>query len=150
MRLASPVSSLGPVDIGELVAWISAIDFAEWPQQEAGRPAMVSDPAWYGFGRVTDKLVESLSNGRDYQRMLSVVLPGHCIPTHRDLQNPDWCGRVHVPLTSNAQSKFIVGGIEYWLEPGMAYLVDTEVEHSVTNDGATPRIHFMFDLKRGS
>lgn len=149
-RLALPVERIAEVDISDLRDWINAIDFSEWPQQE-DRPAMVADLAWHGFGRATDPVVNELlrhfPGARDSQRFLSVVMAGHNIPPHRDGQSDDWIGRVHVPLTSNDHSRFIVDGIAYGLTPGAAYLIDTEVEHSVVNDGFSPRIHFMFDLR---
>lgn len=79
--------------------------------------------------------------------MLSVVVPGHSIEPHKDQQAPAWVCRVHVPLTTSDRSAFIVGGEAHTLAVGMAYLVNTLVEHAVTNDGATPRTHFMFDVR---
>jgi hypothetical protein len=112
---------------------------------------MVNDPAWHGFKDRTDLIVSQimawLPRHVSYNRLLSVVMPGHSIEPHRDLQSPDWDCRVHVPLVSNPQSRFIVNGHDYVLTPGLAYRVNTEAEHSVTNDGATPRIHFMFDVR---
>lgn len=146
---------LGPVNASDLVDWIAAIPFEDWPQQhrlDDGqiRPAMVTDLAWHGFGDHVDAIVASLMQGfpgcAAYQRMLSVVMPGHAIAPHRDLQAKTWRCRVHVPLISNDRSKFIVEGWAYELRPGFAYKVNTEAVHGVTNDGETPRIHFMFDV----
>jgi len=83
---------LAAVDVADLVAWISGIDFAQWPQQhrvdDQIRPAMVNDLAWHGFGERTDAFVrEALEcvaayvplklNLLAYNRMLAVVMPGH-------------------------------------------------------------------------
>lgn len=144
------------VEIGKLLGWLRAIPFEEWPQQDRLpddllRPSMVTDLRWYGFGRATDEVVAEVLRvfpGTDYQRMLSVVMPGHDIPTHVDQQNPDWVGRIHVPLLSNPESEFVVGGGRYVMTPGRAYAVDTRVPHSVTNWGKSPRVHFMFDVRR--
>jgi hypothetical protein len=156
-RWGGTCEPLASVDVASLVDWITTIDFMEWPQQrqrygQGLRPAMVSDLAWHGFGKRTDALVAGLMAGFPgqgaFQRMLSVVMPGHEIKPHVDLQGSQWHCRVHVPLTTNSRSLFIVGGTEHGLEVGMAYKVNTEVVHSVTNDGPTPRIHFMFDVVR--
>lgn len=148
------VAALGPVEARDLAAWIAAIDFADWPQQSFTelKPAMVTDLGWHGFGAISDPVVTTVMTQHfsglvSEQRMLSVVMPGHSIHPHRDLQPPRWRCRVHVPLLSNEQSLFVSGGVAHMLIPGMAYAVDTRVEHSVTNDGHTPRLHFMWDVR---
>ncbi len=32
------------------------------------------------------------------------------------------------------------------LDAGRAYAIDVRAPHAVRNDGATPRLHFMFDV----
>ncbi len=146
---------IGPVDHQPLADWITSIPFEEWPQQhridEQLRPSMVTDLDWHGFGTRTDDLVGELCSRYfagliPYQRMLSVVMPGHSIPPHVDEQGKNWLCRVHVPLASNDWSAFIVEGLELNMAPGWAYRVDTTKEHAVVNNGDTPRIHFMFDV----
>lgn len=143
------------VDVTDLVRWVSAIPFEEWPQQnrlEDGkiRPSMVTDLEWHGFGAMTDGIVQEIMQEHPgcvaYQRMLSVVMPGHSIAPHVDGQGKNWVTRVHVPLVSNDWSTFIADGVEITMAPGFTYLVDTTKEHAVVNDGDTPRIHFMFDV----
>ena len=155
MRFRATVERLGPVPIDPLVAWLSAVPFADWPQQtplDDGllRPAMVNDPAWHGFYTMTDtvmKLCQAYVPRRTKpgQRLLSVVMPGHSIPTHIDKVSASWWGRVHVPLLTDPASLFIVGQEAHHLEPGFAYAVNVLAEHSVENHGATPRVHFMAD-----
>lgn len=146
---------IGPVDSIALSEWIKFIPFEDWPQQhrlEDGliRPAMVTDLEWHGFGVVTNDVVAGLMRNFEglaaYQRMLSVVMPGHSIPPHVDAQAKKWRCRVHVPLLTNSKSWFWVEGRPISMECGFAYRVDTTKEHAVTNDGDTPRIHFMFDV----
>lgn len=143
------------VDVAGLVSWIGGIGFADWPQQRPIdgllRPAMVTDPEWHGFKSKVDPLVSELMKWfpdcTEDTRMLSVVMPGHSIEEHVDLQAPNWVCRVHVPLLTNPLSTFVVSGKPYWLEVGTAYKVNTLEKHSVTNDGPLPRIHFMFDIR---
>ena len=157
-RFAGTCEPLCAVSVVALVQWISAIPFPDRPQQrrldDGGiRPAMVSDPAWHGYGAVTDPVVAAIlphfPGCFANTRLLSVVMPGHAIEPHCDQQPPHWICRVHVPLTANDQSRFIVGGVAHVLRPGMAYRVNTEAVHSVENDGDTPRIHFMMDINAG-
>lgn len=151
------VEPFASVDVADLVSWVGGVPFSEWPQQHPLhdgqlRPAMVSDPAWHGFKERVSPLVSQLMGsfpGADADTfLLSVVMPGHSIEPHKDLQSPRWQCRVHVPLTSNEGSAFIMEGKVYWMEVGTAYAVNTEREHAVTNDGETPRIHFMFDVRK--
>jgi aspartyl/asparaginyl beta-hydroxylase (cupin superfamily) len=112
---------------------------------------MPSGPDWRGFGKQYEPIVSVLMGHfpgcHSYQHMLSVVMPGHDIPPHVDPQDPRWLVRVHVPLTTNEQSQFIVDGKHHHMDLGFAYLVNTLAEHAVVNNGATPRIHFMFDVR---
>lgn len=143
---------IGPVNAEPMIKWISGIPFEKWPQQhrlDDGqiRPAMVTDLGWFGFGELASHLREQLGHlGKTYQNMLSVVMPRHSIAPHTDSQDASWKYRVHIPLLSNAESKFIVDDVAYTMNPGMAYRVNTRVIHSVENNGKTPRIHFMFDV----
>lgn len=113
---------------------------------------MMTDLSWHGFGAKVSPLVARLQRQflwpRTTQHMLSVVMPGHAIPEHIDEQGPEWLARIHLPLTTNAASQFWVGGIAHQLRVGGVYRVNTEAPHAVTNDGAAPRIHFMFDVVR--
>jgi hypothetical protein len=151
------VEELASVSVAPMVKWIKAIPFEEWPQQsrlEDGklRPSMVTSLEWHGFGRMASDLIALLGyeddwTGNVYQPMLSVVMPGHSIEPHRDQQPDYWKYRVHVPLWTNSKSFTHVGKEKHHLVVGKAYKVNTREIHSITNDGRTPRIHFMFDVK---
>lgn len=155
-RFRGTCEELARINVDQIINWITHIDFVEWPQQARLadgmiRPAMACDPSWYGFGEMTQAVVDDLllqfPGCIADTRMLSVVMPTHEIPAHVDHQSAGWRCRVHVPLTSNDESKFIVDEHAYHLEPGTAYKVNTEAVHSVTNNGPNPRIHFMFDVR---
>ena len=145
---------LAKVDPSEMAGWISAISFEDWPQQsrladDKIRPAMVSDRNWRGFGAVAWPLIQVLGfdETNAYQLMLSAVMPGHSIPAHRDEQADYWQFRVHVPLLTNAKAYTKMDGKKYYLKVGQAYKVNTREEHAIFNDGPTPRVHFMFDVR---
>jgi Aspartyl/Asparaginyl beta-hydroxylase len=136
--------------------WITAIPFSEWPQQAPlngeMRPAMVNDPLWHDFEKnnmdimcdILDYAPEC-NDGNWSNCMLSVVMPGHFIASHKDEQPDNWLYRVHVPITTNL-SVFMITDRAYHLEVGSAYRVDTRQLHAIVNHGDTPRIHFMFDV----
>lgn len=143
------------MDVQAVRQWIGGIDFAEWPQQhrladQKLRPAMVSDIGWHGFGDVVQGVTAALLtrlSGQSFNPLLSVVMPGHEIEVHRDVQPPEWICRVHVPICTNDKALLHIGGDPFHLRVGAAYLVNTTVEHFVVNRGDTPRVHYMFDVK---
>ncbi len=166
----SNIIPLCPVDVSSIVEWITAIPFESWPQQNRLadgrlRPAMVNDPAWYGFAdrvrwTVVDVMPSITERGYDgvkeaYNYMLSVVMPGHSIPPHADRQDDGWICRVHVPLITNRAAllhmatRGVSGMSQEWhLNVGEAFAVNVTQEHSIENRGDTPRIHLMFDVRR--
>lgn len=153
MRYNSDCEEICSVEVASLVAWILAINLADWPQQSLRelKPAMVTDLGWHGFGVESEPAVDyvmgKLRGHSAYQRMLSAVMPGHFIEPHVDRQASYWMTRVHIPLTTNDRSSFVVGGVRHHLEVGKAYGVNTEALHSVTNEGETPRVHLMWDVR---
>lgn len=155
-RFTGTCERLGAVTVHPLIAWITAIPWEDWPQQTRLadgqiRPAMVNDPTWHGLTEVTTRVVKEIQAWvprltRPRLRMVSVVMPGHEIPPHVDKHGPRWWGRVHVPLTSDPASVFVVGGETHRLRVGVAYVVNTLAEHSVSNvQGVVPRVHLVVD-----
>lgn len=143
---------MAAVDVAAMAAWIAAIPLEVWPQQSLRRlkPAMVTDRSWFGFGSqaapVVAEVMSYFPGCRDDQWTLSAVLPGDAIEPHVDHQGPHWLCRIHVPLMTNPQSRFIVGGKAHCMEVSQAYRVNTEATHSVENDGEGARVHFMVDV----
>lgn len=137
----------------DMVEWLGEIPLTEWPQQcvHGCKPAMVSNLQWRGFGNVCWPLVQALGfhGGNTYQHMLSVVMPGDRIPPHRDQQADYWAFRIHVPLEGNDKSYTVMRGKKHVLKVGEAYMMNVLDVHEVVNEGKTPRIHFMFDVRIG-
>ena len=139
--------------IDPISTWIGSIPLEEWPQNHRFngqlRPSMVTDLKWHGFGERIAPLMGDLmvvaSAERAYQHMLSVVMPDQHITPHRDEQDSTWRCRIHVPLTTNDRA-FLVMDKPFHLEIGSAYKINTEATHFIVNMGATPRVHFMFDI----
>lgn len=135
-----------------LIAWVKNIPLEEWPQQSTTelKPAMVSNLEWRGFGEAMWPLVRALGfdDNDTYQHMVSVVMPGHFIPPHRDQQADYWATRIHVPLLGNDKSYTVMDGKRHVMKVGEAYMVNVLDTHAVENKGKTPRIHFMFDVRQ--
>jgi len=75
---------------------------------------------------------------RSKKWLVTMHSPGTELITHQD--SPDKI-RVHIPIYTNAQSNWVIGGEEYHMEAGWAYIVNTTVPHSVANKGDGYRIH---------
>jgi hypothetical protein len=55
--------------------------------------------------------------------------------------------KIHMPITANNESMFNFEGKEYNLQPGKAYLINTEKLHGTFNKGETTRVHFITKLR---
>lgn len=151
-RFTGTVEYLADVDVRVAQEWVASINYAEWPNYVPDAPwqGFVKDRLWHDFANVVQPIISALRDqlpGPQLNNLLlSAIMPGYTIPPHTDEQGERWLCRVHVPLVVSEDSRFEVGGEAHRMEVGKAYRVNTEVEHSVANDGTTPRIHFMFDV----
>lgn len=53
--------------------------------------------------------------------------------------------KIHVPLFTNPECFFVVGGQSFHMEVGKAYEVNNNDIHSAVNGGDTDRIHLIFE-----
>jgi hypothetical protein len=58
--------------------------------------------------------------------------------------------RLHVPITSNDATRFLVGGHQVPMQPGECWYANFSLPHSVRNDGATDRVHLVIDGLRNT
>jgi hypothetical protein len=58
--------------------------------------------------------------------------------------------RVHIPITSNDDTRFLVGGHELTMQPGECWYANFSLPHSVRNDGVTDRVHLVIDGLRNT
>ena len=54
--------------------------------------------------------------------------------------------RLHVPVLTNDDVDFFVGGERVVMRPGECWYVDVDQLHSVLNRGTTDRVHLVFDV----
>jgi len=75
---------------------------------------------------------------------------GAVIKPHRDnaLGYEDGDFRLHIPVTTNPDVNFILGGERIIMDEGTCWYINANEEHSVTNQGSTDRIHLVIDGKR--
>ena len=86
------------------------------------------------------------NNGFIVRLLLAKLLAGGKIPHHTDagysLMN---CHRVHIPLISNDDVAFFVGGEEKNMKVGEFWEINNSVDHAVENRGDEDRIHIIID-----
>lgn len=72
---------------------------------------------------------------------------GSRIKEHRDhrLSYADGELRLHVPITTDSDVDFRVGGMTVTMAPGEVWYLDLSQNHSVTNRGVHDRIHLVID-----
>jgi len=80
--------------------------------------------------------------------MLVFLKPGGEIHPHSD--EGSYCQertRYHIPIMTNQDCTNTFGGTTEHLERGIMYQVDNDRVHSAINNGDTPRVHLIFDIK---
>lgn len=72
---------------------------------------------------------------------------GSEIKEHRDPFGgyADGCLRIHVPVETNPDVVFLVGGERWAMQEGECWYADFSLPHRVTNYGKTDRIHLVID-----
>ena len=123
------------------------IDLDQWPNLAVAR-----DVGWERLGEQAQGVMDSVI-GRCYPpggmviRSMAVRLPaGARITPHVDEhESLRLSHRIHLPLVTNPRVRFFIDGVPHRFEPGRAVEVNNQLSHSVMNDGASDRIHFIFD-----
>lgn len=81
--------------------------------------------------------------------MLAKLKRGGKINMHTDCDldscvEPIYPHKIHIPITTNPDTKFFVGNQSYELEVGKAYEVNNIAIHGAANEGDCDRIHLIF------
>jgi hypothetical protein len=116
--------------------WRGSHDRPAWaPWRDLLEPVLAQAVRDYGYAR-----------GKFPRVMLARMPPGGVIHPHIDT-NPaaKWPHKIHVPLTTNPGVVSFFGGEEHHFPLGEAVEVDNLGPHWVRNDGATDRIHLIFE-----
>lgn len=116
--------------------WRHSYDRPLWASwRELLEPVLAQAVAPYGYAHAQFPRV-----------MLARMAPGGVIKPHRDA-NPaaKWPHKIHVPLLTNDQVTFFVDGVGYRFVEGEAVEVSNMAVHAVENNGATDRIHLIFE-----
>lgn len=143
-RFTGTIEEFASVDVGRLADWLAA-----WPQATWRGMA---DPAWNDVYLFFPPIVAGLAPhfpGCGASGVgLFLLAPGQEHPPHQDEQPPRWVTRVHVPVITNPKAIAITEDGAIHMAVGKAYKFNTLATHAVRNDGATPRVHLVFDVLR--
>jgi hypothetical protein len=75
------------------------------------------------------------------------LAPASIIKEHKDgdLAFERGAVRLHVPITTNPHVEFLLNGSRVVMAPGSAWYLRLSDPHSVSNQGATDRVHLVID-----
>jgi hypothetical protein len=93
------------------------------------------------------KDLEEKNNGRLINFEIVGMNPNSRIRTHRDRGDTVYYARrIHVPIITNPDVFFTVGGNEIHMETGIAYEINNARWHSARNRSNLERVHFIMDI----
>lgn len=109
-------------------------------------------PLWRAWRALLEPVLAAATAPYGYARgayprvMLARMAPGGVIHPHRD-GNPAarWPHKIHIPILTNDRVTFFVEGVGYHFAEGEAVEVNNMGVHAVANQGASDRIHLIFE-----
>lgn len=142
---AKKPNRFGALDATQHIIFRFVSNFLDWRQS-------YERPLWAEWKPLLEPVMASATAPYEYTRgafprvMLARMAPGGVIHPHRD-QNPaaSWPHKIHVPLQTNEGVTFYVGRQGYHLAEGCAFEVNNMGLHAVRNEGASDRIHLIFE-----
>ena len=174
MNINTTLRELGTVDVKALQQAVLAQDEAAWLEQTHrqqaydvhyntqsivllfcdGWPEMTitREPGWDRLAEVAVPVMQDIigrfypEGGTIIRAMAAKLVAGGRITPHIDSHASfRQSHRIHIPITSNADVRFMIDGRPYRFEVGQAYEINNQKRHSVLNRGAEDRITFIFD-----
>nr|WP_315422806.1 aspartyl/asparaginyl beta-hydroxylase domain-containing protein [uncultured Pedobacter sp.] len=96
----------------------------------------------------TSRFLENLKCEKLSVRLLNLHA-GSIIKAHRDIELAFEQGeaRLHIPIFTNPEVEFYVAEDRVVMDEGDCWYINANIEHRVTNNGPTDRIHLVIDCK---
>lgn len=80
--------------------------------------------------------------------MINRIVPGGRIFPHADSHwHASYWDRYHIVIQSEPGNVFRCGDEQLWMKPGEVWWFQNAIEHEVTNNSASDRIHLVVDLR---
>jgi len=116
--------------------WRESFDRPIWSSWRSRiEPLLLQATAPYGYAR-----------GSFPRIMLARMAPGGIIHPHTDnMPSATWPHKIHVPIQTNERVGFFIEPGLHHFKEGQAVEVNNLGVHAVKNDGATDRIHLIFE-----
>lgn len=112
-----------------------------------------SNPGWAVWQTTLAPILDAATAGYGFEApafpkvMLARLAAGHRIDPHYDGAGSNLqTHKIHVPLITNPEARFLAGGRSMHLAAGNAYEVNNIGEHAASNDGTQDRIHLIFEV----
>ncbi len=116
-----------------------------------------SNPIWSIWRKILLPMMEQVAAPYNYSQpiypkvMLARLAAGQIIDRHVDGAGSNlYTHKIHIPLQTNPQARFIVKEWAYQLKAGQAYEVNNIAPHAAENFGEIDRIHLIFELFDGA
>lgn len=116
--------------------WRSAENKPLWDEwRPLIEPVLAAATADYGYARSGFPRI-----------MLARMAPGGLIHPHQDTNlAAKWPHKIHVPLVTNDQVRFMIDHVDHHFPEGEAVEVNNMAMHAVANRGTADRIHLIFE-----
>lgn len=94
------------------------------------------------FGYLKELKDTVLSKFSEFDAWTAVThAPGTRLGMHQDEE--DWM-TVHIPIYTNEKATWSIGGDEFYMPLGNAYILNSTIPHDVCNYGDSDRVHLYF------
>lgn len=127
-----------------------------WPSDVSNPSTGVEREAWSEYKDlifpILNKIKSIYGEGSTSRAMLANLRPGCEIIPHMDIGGAlRGSHRIHAPLQTNNDVRFLINGERQVMKVGRLYEFNNQLEHSVANEGVESRIHLIIDYwVRGS
>jgi hypothetical protein len=109
-------------------------------------------PLWPDWRPVLEPLIAHATSGYGYadgrtaRIMLAKLAAGRSVARHIDKSpSAEVPHKIHIPVQTNPDVRFLIDTGEYGLERGRAYEVNNRRPHEVRNHSTMDRVHLIFD-----
>lgn len=91
-------------------------------------------------------IINSYKKGYPVRILFALLRPAGWIGPHTDSgESLRINSRIHLPIITNEQVFFSVGGETIYMKPGEIFEINNQLEHEVANDSSEDRIHLVID-----
>ena len=128
-------------------------DYANFSSKDFGwKSKLVNHSIHEKYKLLIDRVLTQIKENTDikikeYICFFARLSPGGEVSLHRDGGNYlETCHRIHIPIVTHPDCKYIIEENEYYWERGKVYEFDNMREHGVKNRSDIWRIHLLLNI----